>query len=222
MVIRCDHDGLAPVSIPVGADQQIMQQETRDQSSECKHHQGHRHHPGALVDMLLNVWVRAGRAVERHEDDTPGVERSAEGGRNAHNPTIERRSAAGRESRLEDGVLGIVAGEGENTCQGETAEPERHVGDRDFPPQPAHPPHVLFVRHGMDHRAGAQKQERFEEGVGQQMEDRCGIGTHTRREEHVSELRHCRVGDHLLDVILHTANGGGKKAGGATDDSNQC
>ena len=37
--------------------------------------------------------------------------------------------------------------------------------------KPAHLAHVLFIGHGVDHRAGAEEQQRLEEGVGEEMED---------------------------------------------------
>ena len=42
------------------------------------------------------------------------------------------------------------------------------------------------------------------------MEDRRGVGTHPAGQEHVAELRHRRVGQDLLDVGLHQADGGGE------------
>ena len=44
------------------------------------------------------------------------------------------------------------------------------IGERNLAPQPAHLAHVLLVVHGVDHRAGAQEQQRLEEGVGEEME----------------------------------------------------
>ena len=80
-------------------------------------------------------------------------------------------------------------------------------------PQAAIEAHVLFVVHGMDHRAGTEEQQRLEEGVGEQVEHRRAIGTAAGGEEHVAELRAGRISDHPLDVVLHHANGRGEQRG---------
>ena len=71
--------------------------------------------------------------------------------------------------------------------------------------------------HRMDDRAGAQEQQRLEEGVGEEVEHRRAIGAATGRKEHVAQLRTGRIGDDALDVGLHGADSGGEQTGGGTD-----
>ena len=63
----------------------------------------------------------------------------------------------------------------------------------------------------VDHRAGAEEQQRLEEGVGEQVEHRRRIGADARGQEHVAELRAGRIGDHPLDVVLRQADRGGEQ-----------
>ena len=70
----------------------------------------------------------------------------------------------------------------------------------------------------VDHRAGAEEQQRLEEGVGHQVEHRRGVGRDAGGEEHVAELRAGRIGDDALDVVLHQADRGGEDRGRGADD----
>ena len=70
----------------------------------------------------------------------------------------------------------------------------------------------------MDHGAGAEEQQRLEEGMGEEMEDAGAVGADALGNEHVAELRAGRIGDDALDVVLHQADGGGEEGGGGADD----
>jgi hypothetical protein len=93
------------------------------------------------------------------------------------------------------------------------------VGDRHVLAQAAHLAHVLLVVHADDHRAGAEEQQRLEEGVGHQVEHGRRIRGHAQRHGHVAELRQRRIRDHALDVVLHDADQAGEERGGRADDS---
>jgi len=60
----------------------------------------------------------------------------------------------------------------------------------------------------VDDRSGPQEQERLEEGVGHQVEDRSGERPDACPEEHVAELGDGGVREHLLDVVLREADRG--------------
>ncbi len=89
---------------------------------------------------------------------------------------------------------------------------------RQLGPQAAHLPHVLLVVHGVDHRAGAEEQQRLEEGVGEQVEHAGLVGADAAGDEHVAELRAGRIGDDALDVVLHQADGRREERGDRADE----
>ena len=89
---------------------------------------------------------------------------------------------------------------------------------RDLVLEPAHLPHVLLVVHRVDDRAGAEEQQRLEEGVGEEVEDARRIDPCPERDEHVAELRAGRIGDDALDVVLDEADGRREERGERADD----
>ena len=60
----------------------------------------------------------------------------------------------------------------------------------------------------VDDRTRAEKELRLEEGVRHEVEDRDGEGAHAAPEEHEAELRHGRIRENLLDVVLRQRDGG--------------
>ena len=69
--------------------------------------------------------------------------------------------------------------------------------------QAAHPADVLLAAQVVDHDSRGEEEQRLEEGVRHQVEDREAVRPDPRAEEHVADLGHRRVGDHSLDVPLH-------------------
>ena len=70
-------------------------------------------------------------------------------------------------------------------------------------------------------RAGAEEQAGLEHGVGEEVEQGRGPGADAEGHGHVPELRHGRVGEHLLDVVLHERQPGAADDGDAADDREQ-
>ena len=125
---------------------------------------------------------------------------------------------------LQDGILGVIAGEERDAGQGEGADPHHGIGDGDFLPDAAHFADILLLRHRMDDGAGAEEEQRLEEGMGEEVEHRRLIQPHAGGEEHVAELRAGGIGDDALDVVLHATNGRGEERGGGADhgDDGEC
>ena len=143
----------------------------------------------------------------------------------AEREDVEARHVEGRQQRGEhaddpDAIVARSEGRGENLVLAEESSEGRQAGDRDRADQhgevgprhtgakPAHPAHVLLARQRVDHRAGAQEEQRLEEGVRHEMEDARGVGADAQAEEHVAELADRRVGQHALDVVLSDADRG--------------
>ena len=70
----------------------------------------------------------------------------------------------------------------------------------------AHAPHVLFAGHRVDDRSAPEEEERLEEGVRHQVERAGRKRADAHRREHVAELRHRRVREDALDVVLDQAD----------------
>ena len=66
--------------------------------------------------------------------------------------------------------------------------------------------------------AGGHEQQRLEEGVRHQVEDRVAVRPDPGREEHVADLRHRRVGDDALDVPLHERDDAGDEQRDRAED----
>ena len=154
--------------------------------------------------------VEAKRVGTREErPDEPGdVERPAE-------------RPAGGEHGGEDPVLRPEACEGRDADQREDTDEERDVSSRHRAFQPSHPADVLLPAEVVDHDAGRHEEQRLEEGVRHQVEDRVAVGADSRGHEHVADLRHRRVGDHALDVPLHERDETGNEKSDRAQDGRE-
>ena len=124
---------------------------------------------------------------------------------------------------VDDLVLREEAREERDTAQGRGGDHPGAGGDRHLPPQPAH---VLLhvegvVRARVTDRPGREEQAALEEGVGEDVEDGRQPGADPEAEHHVAELGHRRVGQHLLDVVLHEGQPGGVDDRDRPDDGDQ-
>ncbi len=70
---------------------------------------------------------------------------------------------------------------------------------------------VMAVFYPQYDRPGGKKQQRFEEGVGHQVEHASRKSSHTDRSHHKSQLADGRISQHLLNVKLRHRDGGGKQ-----------
>ena len=177
------------------------------------------------MDVVHDVVAGARLAVEGHEDQAPGIEAGEAGGDDqqhegeAGDRAVRRRRPTSMMASLEKkpAVPMIVRGNAD-AGQRQRADDHHPVGVRDQLAQAAHLAHVLLVGDGMDDRARAEEQQRLEEGVREQVEDRRAIGADAERHEHVAELRAGRIGDDALDVVLHEADGRREEGGDGADE----
>ena len=139
-------------------------------------------------------------------------------------PTPECRASALRRAsipcaarrRHQNLVLGEEAGEGRDAGDGERRGPHQRPRDGHVLLQAAHVAHVLRVLvvarvvirrvHGVDHGARAEEQQRLEERVRHQVKDAGDVRAGAHAHEHVAELGHGGIREHLLDVPLLEAD----------------
>ena len=132
------------------------------------------------------------------EDGVVEPERVRAGQKDAEKPGDEEdpaeRALLGERGR-EDRVLRPEAGERRQPDEGERPDQERDMRSRECVLQAAHPPHVLLVREVVDDDARREEEQRLEERVRQQVEDREAVRADPGAEEHVADLGHRRVRD---------------------------
>ena len=122
------------------------------------------------------------------------------------------------EGRAQDFIFAEEAGQRRKAGNGKRGDGHHPKRDGNFLAQAAHAAHVLLTADGMNDRAGAQKEQRFKESMGHQVEDTGGVSGHAAGQHHVTELRDGGVSQHALDVGLGQTHGGGKNGGEAADD----
>ncbi len=116
---------------------------------------------------------------------------------------------------FEDAVLRPEAGKKQREsaqrqhADGVSEKSERHVG-----PEAAHAANVLLLVAAVNHRARAEKQQRLEKGVRDQVEHAHGDAAQAEAGHHVAELRNGGVGEDALDVVLRDGDERGKDRSG--------
>src|SRR5579859_3121422 len=115
-------------------------------------------------------------AIESKVQHTEHVERSEHSGDNPDHP--HRRAV--RERMRQYLVLREKSGKRRYTRNGYRTNKHRSKGDFKLAFQAAHFAHILLIAHGVDHGTGTKEQKRFEECVGQYMEERSGIGPYAQ------------------------------------------
>src|SRR5713226_6890344 len=65
---------------------------------------------------------------------------------------------------------------------------------------------ILLAGERVDHAAGTEEEERFEERVGHQVENSRRKGAHAEGEKHIAELADGGIGENSLDIVLHQAH----------------
>ena len=170
---------------------------------------------GRMRDAMHRSGVRGGRcrvlplgpairSEKRQRHQPVHVERGHQGGEDGDHP--ER--LVHEERAKENFVLAEEARENRDAGDRERAREHRDERGRHVAPQAAHSAHVLLAAHGVNHRSAAEEKQRFEERMRHQMERAGGKRADCHGEKHVAELRHGRVRQHALDVVLHQTDRG--------------
>jgi hypothetical protein len=120
----------------------------------------------------------------------------------------------------QDLVLGPEPGQRRDAGQGDGADDERPERDRHVFLQAAHLAHVVGV-HGVDDRAGAEEQQGFEGGVGEEVEHARRPRPHPEGRDHVAQLGDGGVGEDPFDVVLDEGQTGGDEHGDTGDESDE-
>ena len=154
----------------------------------------------SLVCVFLDE--RARLAAEDGEVEPRRVQARQKRARESGGVEHVAERVAARERSRDDSVLRPEAGEDRDAHEGERADEERDVRLRHELAEAPHLADVLLAVQVMDHEPGGHEQQRLEEGVHREVEDRVPVGADPRREEHVADLRHRRVRDDALDVPL--------------------
>jgi hypothetical protein len=210
------------VPVRLGADHRRDDRRYRDEPAddrqEREDHERQRHHRRRLVQVVARVLGDAALAEERHEEEAPGVVRGEQRDDEADDAEHRHRVRARRERAPEDLVLAEEARERPDARERQDAD--RHGGERDrhLAPEAAHALHVLLAAEPVDDAAGAEEEERLEERVRHEVEDRRPGDADAERQEHVAELAHRRVGEHLLDVHLRRRDDAGEERRRRADD----
>ena len=143
------------------------------------------------------------RPVEGQEDQAEHVAGRQERRQHADHP---EHGVAAEERLREDLVLAEEPGQPGHAGNGDRADQEGPVGDRQVLLEPAHFSQILFAVQRVNHRTGSEEQQRLEEGVCVEMEDPRAERADPHRQEHVTELRDGRIRQHALDVVLDQAD----------------
>ena len=175
-----------------------------DGVDEAEHHEGQGHRPRRL--MRVGGVFGIGFAEEDEADHAAAVEAGRERGEGQER---EDRVVVLVPGGLDDGVLGIPAGEEGHGAVRERRGDEGRGGERHLLQQAAHLEHVLLVVAAVDDGAGAEEQRGLEERVHGHVHERKLRVAETEGAAHDAEVREGRVGEGLLDVRL----GEGAEAG---------
>ena len=123
--------------------------------------------------FMAAVLFGSGAAIvseEGHEQQAEHVEAGHERGDSAHGPE-DMAAVRAAEGLPKDLILGVEAGERRDARNGDRGDRHDPEGPGHVLAQPAHLAHVLLAPAAVDDRAGAEEQQRFEEGMRHQVEN---------------------------------------------------
>ena len=155
--------------------------------------------------------------MEGHEYGAEHVERGHERGNQRECEYYCADYIAVAEGVGQDFVLAPETREWDYSGETEAADYECDISLGHGNPQAAHVAHVEGAG-GVVDAAGAEEQQRLEEGVREQVEDCRAVSARAEREHHIAQLTYGGVGENALDVVRHESHGCGEYGGDAADD----
>src|SRR5207247_5978265 len=153
------------------------------------------------MDVVLGVMIHSGLPEKRHEDQSEHVKSRHASYRRAKQPQKDMSLVAGK-GFPQNFVLREETRQKRRTCDGESSREHRPERHGNLVLQRAHLLHVLLMMQGVNHAAGAQEQQRLEEGMRHEVEDAGCKRADAEREKHVTQLAHGRVSKDALDIVL--------------------
>ena len=176
-----------------------------------------------VVGRMIIVVVLTGGSASRLTEE-------GEVGRTSH---VRRREEGSAQTDDHEGLIAVVAHVVDDLVLGEETGQWEHAGEGQRGDDPGgrrdrhllgESTHVLLhvegvMRARMADRAGGEEETRLEERVGEDVEHGRQPGARTEAEHHVAELRDRRVGQHLLDVVLHERE---QRCDDDRDSTDQC
>ena len=202
----------------------VVPDHTGEHSTQSQHTQRDQHDHRAFMRVIVRMLVAARLAVEGQEDQAPGVEGGHRRCDHQHPEAVHGTTCIGA---FDDGIFRQEACKADvrqrntNAGDGKGTDHHRPEGIGDFLAQTAVVHHVLLVVHRVDHGPCTKEQHRFEKGVREQVEHRCGVHADPGCNEHVAKLRTGRIGDHTFDVGLDQTNRRRKERRGRTQDGDK-
>src|SRR5258708_37909823 len=157
--------------------------------------------------MVLRVVTHARTAVESQVHQTKHVKGRHQRGGVADIPENAIGAALARPGFPENRIFRKESGEGEDARNRKRRNEHGAVSDGNTVAKVSHVAHVLLAAHGVNDGAGAQEEQRFEEGMSKDVEDAGREGSNAKREKHVSKLRDAEVCEDAITLVWEERNG---------------
>ncbi len=166
------------------------------------------------MGVVIDVFV-AGLAGKGHVPQAEHVKRRdrGPGDSDPEEIAVQRIGLLEGQGLGQDAVLGVVAAQSHDqryarSRDRQAAHEHRARRPGHLLPQAAHRRHFVGAR-GMDHRSGAEEQQRLEEGVREEVEHASQPTAQAQGQHHVAQLADGRIGQHAFDVSGGDGDRGG-------------